>query len=75
MLGSQNGALTKAYVPPNGKILIAGCGHGTEAIFAARAFPDAEVTIVDLSPTMLASFRRRKNAEAPDVKNIKEVRG
>lgn len=60
-------------MPPKGKILIAGCGHGTDAIFAALNFPDAEITVVDLSPTMLNMFRRRKAEEAPYSKNVKEV--
>ncbi len=36
------------------EILIAGCGTGKEAIQMAYAFPDAQITAVDLSKTSLA---------------------
>lgn len=36
------------------KILVAGCGTGQEAMQFAYAFPDAEITAVDLSSTSLA---------------------
>jgi len=50
------------------EILIAGCGTGREAVYMANAFPDAQITAVDLSKTSLAYaiFKTRKMG----IKNI-----
>ena len=50
------------------KVMVAGVGHGTEAIEASRL--GADVTAVDLSETMLGHFRRRITKENPP----KEIR-
>ena len=65
---------------PNDKVLVAGVGHGTEAIEASKL--GADVTAVDLSETMLKQFRRRIAKENPpkeiriihdDIFNVKET--
>ncbi len=62
------------------KVLVAGVGHGTEAIEASRL--GADVTAVDLSETMLKHFRRRIAKENPprdirvihdDIFNVKQT--
>lgn len=40
-------------LPVNAKILIAGCGTGSEAAQIAREYPDAAITAIDLSETSL----------------------
>lgn len=45
------------HLKPGDKVLIAGVGHGTEAIEASKL--GAQVTAVDLSATMLQHFQRR----------------
>ncbi len=45
------------HVKPGDKVLVAGVGHGTEAVEASRL--GAHVTAVDLSETMLNQFRKR----------------
>jgi demethylmenaquinone methyltransferase/2-methoxy-6-polyprenyl-1,4-benzoquinol methylase len=45
------------HLKPGSKLLIAGAGHGTEAVEAARRGID--VTTVDISKTMI-SFMQRK---------------
>ncbi len=67
------------YLKPGQKVLVAGVGHGTEAIEASNL--GADVTAVDLSETMLKHFRKRIARENPpreirvvhdDIFNIKE---
>jgi demethylmenaquinone methyltransferase/2-methoxy-6-polyprenyl-1,4-benzoquinol methylase len=62
------------------KVLVAGVGHGTEAIEASKL--GADVTAVDLSETMLKHFRRRIAKEKPprdirvvhdDIFNVRET--
>ncbi len=68
------------HLKPGDKVLVAGVGHGTEAIDASRL--GADVTAVDLSETMLKHFRRRIEKENPpneirvihdDIFNVKET--
>lgn len=68
------------HLKPGDRVLIAGVGHGTEAIEASRL--GAEVTAVDLSETMLKHFRRRIDREKPpaeirvvhdDIFNVRET--
>ena len=68
------------HVKPGDKVLVAGVGHGTEAIEASRL--GAHVTAVDLSETMLNQFRKRIAKENPpseirvihdDIFNVKET--
>lgn len=67
------------HLKPGQKVLVAGVGHGTEAIEASKL--GADVTAVDLSETMLKHFRKRIAHENPpreirvvhdDIFNIKE---
>lgn len=44
------------HLQPGDKVLFAGVGHGMDAIHAARR--GADVTVVDMSQTMLQSFQR-----------------
>ncbi|RZI44523.1 class I SAM-dependent methyltransferase [Herbaspirillum sp. HC18] len=50
---------------PGDKVLFAGAGHGMDAVHAARL--GAEVTVVDLSETMLRNFQRKLEKEGIDV--------
>ena len=68
------------YLKPGDKVLIAGVGHGTEAIEASRL--GADVTAVDLSATMLKFLKKRIEKQRPpkeitvvheDIFNIKDV--
>lgn len=68
------------HLRPGDRVLVAGVGHGTEAIEASRL--GAEVTAVDLSETMLKHFRRRIDKEGPprhirvvhdDIFNIRDA--
>jgi demethylmenaquinone methyltransferase/2-methoxy-6-polyprenyl-1,4-benzoquinol methylase len=68
------------HVKPGEKVLVAGVGHGTEAVEASKL--GAHVTAVDLSETMLNQFRKRIAKEKPpneicvihdDIFNVKET--
>ena len=68
------------HLKPGDRVLVAGVGHGTEAIEASTL--GAEVTAVDLSETMLKHFRRRIEKENPpkeirvihdDIFNVKDT--
>ncbi len=45
------------HVKPGDRVLVAGVGHGTEAVAAARM--GALVTAVDLSPTMIKQLQKK----------------
>lgn len=51
---------------PGDKVLFAGVGHGKDAVHAARL--GAEVTVVDLSETMLRNFQRNLEKEDIDMR-------
>jgi demethylmenaquinone methyltransferase/2-methoxy-6-polyprenyl-1,4-benzoquinol methylase len=53
------------HLRPGDEVLIAGVGHGTEAVEASRL--GASVTAVDLSGTMLRHFSMRIERERPPV--------
>lgn len=55
---------------PGDKVLFAGVGHGKDAVYAARL--GAEVTVVDLSETMLRKFQANLDREGITVK-IRQV--
>ena len=68
------------HLKPNDSLLVAGVGHGTEAIEASKL--GAQVTAVDLSETMLKQFRKRIARENPpgeiriihdDIFNVKDT--
>jgi ubiquinone/menaquinone biosynthesis C-methylase UbiE len=68
------------HVKPGDRVLVAGVGHGTEAIEASKL--GAQVTAVDLSETMINQFRKRIAKENPpneirvindDIFNIRET--
>jgi demethylphylloquinol methyltransferase len=68
------------HLKPGDKLLVAGVGHGTEAIEASKLGVD--VTAVDLSATMLKHFKKRIEKENPpreitvvhdDIFNIKDI--
>ncbi|MEQ1512027.1 MAG: class I SAM-dependent methyltransferase [Lysobacteraceae bacterium] len=50
---------------PGDKVLFAGVGHGRDALYAAKR--GAEVTVVDLSETMLMKFSKVMAAEGVNV--------
>lgn len=53
-----NAVSEKVHPQEPRRILIAGCGVGTEAFAFARQFPEAEVVGVDFSPRSIATARR-----------------
>ena len=57
-------------VNPGDKILFAGVGHGKDAIRAAEL--GADVTVVDLSETMLKKFQDGLNKTNPNL-NIRQI--
>ncbi|MDX1589112.1 MAG: class I SAM-dependent methyltransferase [Oleiphilaceae bacterium] len=61
----KNAMLCPRHIRPGDRILVAGVGHGHDAIAAARL--GAQVTVVDLSATMLAQFRRTLARKAPGL--------
>lgn len=57
--------LNPEHLRPGMKVLFAGVGHGRDAIRAAQL--GADVTVVDLSETMLRKFQETQAKEAPEV--------
>ena len=55
---------------PGDKVLFAGVGHGRDALYAAKR--GAEVTVVDLSETMLMKLRKVLTAEGGKV-DVRQV--
>ena len=51
---------------PGDKVLFAGVGHGMDAVHAAKL--GADVTVVDLSETMLRNFQRNLDKEGVQVR-------
>ncbi|OWW22584.1 class I SAM-dependent methyltransferase [Noviherbaspirillum denitrificans] len=51
---------------PGDRVLFAGVGHGMDAVHAARL--GADVTVVDLSETMLKNFQRNLDKEGVQVR-------
>jgi len=68
--------LVAARVPPGGRILDYGCGHGAFAAWLALASPDRDVTGVDVDPDKIASASaaadaaRTKGLPAPRFSRI-----
>lgn len=62
--------LTPAHIKPGDKVLFAGVGIGRDAIRAAEL--GAQVTVVDLSSTMLRNFSKVLSEEAPHL-SIRQV--
>ena len=54
------------------KVLFAGVGHGRDALFAAQL--GADVTVVDLSETMLRKFSKILKSERVKT-NIRQIHG
>ncbi|GAA3912027.1 class I SAM-dependent methyltransferase [Litoribacillus peritrichatus] len=59
------------HLKPGEKVLFAGVGHGRDAIHAAKQ--GADVTVVDLSKTMLDNFQKLLDKENVSV-NVRQVR-
>lgn len=57
--------LSEETISPGDRVLFAGVGHGRDAIRAAEL--GAEVTVVDLSETMLRKFSEALEKKAPDL--------
>ena len=62
----KNAMLEQDKVQPGDRVLVAGVGHGRDAIRAAEL--GADVTVVDLSETMLNKFSELLAREAPHLK-------
>jgi len=61
----KNAMLDHEHLKPGDRVLIAGVGHGRDALQAARV--GADVTVVDLSETMLRKFQELLESEAPEL--------
>lgn len=61
----KNAMLDGQSIKPGTRILFAGVGHGRDAIHAAKL--GADVTVVDLSETMLRKFQETQEKEAPGI--------
>lgn len=72
---TQRAALCAPHVFPGARVLVVGAGRGTDAIYCAQHFPEAQVTALDLSPTMLAQLDRRRRKEIPQATNLTLVGG
>ncbi len=55
-------ALGRPGQPAPQRVLVAGCGTGTEAFSVRRQWPDAEIVAVDFSPRSIAVARRVQRA-------------
>lgn len=66
MLGAE-------HLKAGDKVLFAGVGHGRDAIFAAER--GAEVTVIDLSETMLRKFRESLERQGKTHLNIRQIQG
>ena len=53
-----------ALAPEACEILDIGCGAGNQTLNLLRIFPDADCTLLDISPAMLARARERVSAAA-----------
>lgn len=51
--------LAKERLPKEGRILEVGCGTGKNLKFLAEQFPDAQITGLDISETMVSKARKR----------------
>jgi SAM-dependent methyltransferase len=58
--------------PPK-RILVAGCGSGSEAFALARKFPAATIVAVDFSPRSIA-IAKKLQRQSPRMRNIRFVR-
>lgn len=56
-------ALGRPGLPAPQRILVAGCGTGTEAYAIRRQWPNADIVAVDFSPRTIAVARRVQRAE------------
>lgn len=54
------------HLKPGDRVIFAGVGHGRDAIRAAEL--GADVTVVDLSETMLRKFTQAQEREAPQLR-------
>lgn len=70
---TYNSEAEKSLKGAKAEILIAGCGTGQEALQMAYAFPDAQITAVDLSRSSLA-YAIYKTQQA-GVNNIQYLQG
>ncbi len=61
----KNAMLEQDKLKPGDRVLVAGVGHGRDAIRAAEL--GADVTVVDLSETMLKKFSELLAREAPHL--------
>ena len=59
--------------PPK-RILVAGCGSGSEAFMLARRFPASTIVAVDFSPRSIAIARKLQSKSTP-MRNIRFLRG
>ena len=65
---------TEARDSPPARVLLAGCGDGTEAFNLRRRLPDAEIVAVDFSARSIA-IARRLQGRAREMRNIRFVTG
>lgn len=58
------GLLRAHSLPASPRVLDLGCGTGDLALLARQEYPDAQLTLLDLAPNMLAVARQRLGADA-----------
>lgn len=58
-----NAAILAAATPESRTIIDIGCGAGATSIATAQALPAAQITGIDLSPTLIETARHRAEAE------------
>ena len=59
-----NAAIRAAATPQTRKIIDIGCGAGATSLVTAQALPNATVTGIDLSPTLIEIARHRAETQA-----------
>ena len=56
------------------RILVSGCGSGSEAFMLARRFPVSTIVAIDFSPRSIA-IARKLQSKSPRMRNIRFLRG
>jgi len=65
--------LARSMHPSPARILEIGCGTGRNLVALARRFPQAQITGIDLSDSMLAMARRKSAAYGPRVSLVRRA--
>ncbi len=63
--------IENAIIQPNWKILDLGCGYGPVGIVMKKAFPDSEVTLLDINERALVYSKKNAEQNKVEIKVIK----